>query len=207
MRATKARQTTGITSLRRAFREARRLFGRYRHQRRGADADRSNLIAEAHKRLEQLEWLVLRISTLQTRDGRNDRWTFKPGISDAIARTEHERRGRQRRRLGFEIELLSESFYYLAWRLRQIVVRLPGFKSLGATGIRDVRNHLLEHPEKFSKALNPNFMYGLDLPNGPVLKPFGARQGAIHDRGLYANASELIDEMLNRLRRAVEDGR
>lgn len=101
--------------------------------------------------------------------------------------------------------MLSESFYYFAWRLRQVLVNLPEFKNFNPKGIRNVRYDLLDHPEKVSRALNPNFMYGHDLPNGPVLKPFGARRRPIHDQGLYANTKELLEEFLPRLRRAVEE--
>jgi hypothetical protein len=105
--------------------------------------------------------------------------------------------------VGEEVELLSEAFYYFAWRFRELLTRFPDFKKFDPRGIREVRHDLLEHPEKTSKALNPNFMYGHDLPDGPVLKPFGSRQTDVHDRGLYVNAQELLDELVPRLRRAV----
>jgi hypothetical protein len=188
-----------------SFAEGHRLFSTYRYERRSSGDDQSNWIAEAQKRLEQIDWIVRRISVLQACDERTGRWTWKPGMSHATLTAQHERRSLQQRRLGVEIELLSEGFYYFAWRLRQVLVNLPEFKKFDLRGIRDVRHDLLEHPEKVSRALNPNFMYGHDLPNGPVLKPFGLRRRPIHDQGLFANAGELLEEFLSRLRRALEE--
>lgn len=205
MRRTKDGTANSPVSLRLAFAEGHRLFSTYRYQRRSSGDDQSHWIAEAQKRLEQIDWIVRRISVLQARDDRTGRWTWEPATSTETLRKQQKRRSSKWRRLGAEIELLSEAFYYFAWRLRQVLVNLPEFKKFDPKGIRDVRHDLLDHPEKMSRALNPNFMYGHDLPNGPVLKPFGARRRPIHDRGLYANAKELIEEFLPRLRRAVEE--
>ena len=54
-------------------------------------------------------------------------------------------------RASFEMKLLTESFYYLAGRVRTIVANpgkpLPGLGSFECEGVRDVRNKLLEHAE------------------------------------------------------------
>jgi hypothetical protein len=202
---TKTRKANSSVPLEQAFAEAHRLYSTYRYRRLNSGEDQSNWIAEAQKRLEQIDWIARRISVLQARDDRNGRWRWEPATSSETLRAQHQRRSSKRQRLGAEIELLSEAFYYFAWRFRQVLVNLPEFRKFDPKGIRDVRHDLLDHPEKVSKALNPNFMYGHDLPNGPVLKPFGARRRQIHDQGLYANARELLEEFLPRLRRAVEE--
>lgn len=186
-----------------SFAEARRLFADYRYQRRSVEGASANLIAEAQKRLDQTDWIVQRLQHLQLVQDRIARWHWKPDTPPEILARQHNRRATMQHTLGDQIELLAESFYYFAWRLRQVLVQLPEFKNFDPTGLRDVRFHLLDHPEKTSKALNPNFMYGHDVPTGPVLKPFGPREIEIYDQGLYVNAQEMLDELLPRLRRAV----
>ena len=187
------------------FAEAHRLFSAYRVRHRGAGNPQSDWIAETQKRLEQVDWIIRRIARLQLAQDRIARWHWNPATPQEILARQHRRRAASQHRLGHEIELLCESFYYFAWRLRQVLVNLPEFDDFHPVGVRDVRYHLLDHPEKTSRALNPNFMYGHDLPAGPVLKPFGERQTNVHDRGLYVNAQELLDELLPRLRRAVSE--
>ena len=50
--------------------------------------------------------------------------------------------------LSYEIELHTEHFYYIAFRVRGIINYLPGLKKFESKGIRDVRNKLIEHPDK-----------------------------------------------------------
>ena len=187
------------------FSEALRLLSTYRYRHRGADGPLSNAIAEAQKRLEQLDAIVQRVDRLQRVQDRVDGWQWRADVPEHVARARHARRARAREAIGGEIEILSEAFYYFAWRLRELLVRLPHLKKFNPRGIREVRHDLLEHPERKSKALNPNFMYGLDVQQGPVLKPFGERRADVHDRGLYVNAQEILDELVPRLTAAAGD--
>ena len=87
-----------------------------------------------------------------------------------------------------------EAFYYFAFRLRQIVRKTLNRK-FDPIGVRNIRNHLIEHPI----VSNYNFAYGSDLDFGPVVKPYGSRPEPIHDDGLYRNAQEVIDKLLRLL--------
>ena len=182
----------------------RRLFSDYRHQRRQVDSATSNLIAEAQKRLDQIDWIVQRIWRLQIVNNRIRRRRWNPDTPQDLLGRLQRRRDTLVRSSGSEIELLTESFYYFAWRLQQVLVQLPELGKFNPVGVREVRFDLLDHPEKQSNALNPNFRYGHDLETGPILKPFGARATETHDRGLYIDAQEFLDELLPRLSRASE---
>jgi hypothetical protein len=133
---------------------------------------------EAVKPLGQLDWIVHRVARLEDRDKRAWQRGWKPDPRrDTVE--QHARYAARQRALGDEIELPSESFYYFAWRFREILYNnLPGFtKRFDPKGVRAVRNDLLEHP----KHTIPSFVYGAQRPFGPVLKPFGERQGAPQD--------------------------
>ena len=105
-----------------------------------------------------------------------------------------------------EIELFTETFYFVAWRMMVVLNQrgpymLPGVR-VKARGVRDVRNHLLEHPENHGQNFAQRFVI---TSEGPVLKNMAviARHstGRVEpdrdsvDRGLYANARELHDEL------------
>jgi hypothetical protein len=115
-----------------------------------------------------------------------------------------------------EVVLFTESFYFFAWRLVEILkgsgaFAFDGFTKLEAKGIRLVRNHLLQHPEKYEK----NFRQRLIVTStGPVLKAMfvviRTDTGKVEpekesvDRGLFVNAQELHDEIKERIRKIVE---
>lgn len=106
-----------------------------------------------------------------------------------------------------EIRALTEAFYYFAARLRYILrsEHLPGL-SIEAVGVRNVRNHLIEHSEKKpSRVTAQSFEYG--GPKGPVIK--GSRPAAtpdvFPDAGLYLNAEELRVELERVLSAVVSD--
>jgi hypothetical protein len=168
-------------------------FARYRQNLRSVEQDRADLIAEAQKRLEQLDWLLRRIHRLEQQ---HERLAAKE-VPTTGRPDSHEWQGLRRRqaarsRLSAEIELLTEAFYYFAARCGDILSNhLVEFKGFDARGIRTVRNHLLQHPK--AGAQNPNFGHG--FPNGPVIKPFGN----VIDKGLYTNAAEFRDKALRRL--------
>ena len=181
------------------FAEALVLFGRHRHRMHIAKNGPSDLIAEAHLRLEQAAWLVERV---KSRQGAQHRYSAR-GPRRA-SRLSHARWATTQRTHRTEIQLLCESFYYFAFRLITILEDdLEGFKRLSRKlAITRVRNELIEHP----KVRAPTFMWGVDMPGGPRIKPFGERHDGkkrFHDQGLYINAQELLDKLTPRLRAAT----
>jgi hypothetical protein len=119
-----------------------------------------------------------------------------------------------------EVRLFTEVFYFVAWRLREVLntqgpYAFPHRGNIEAKGIRTVRNLLLEHPEH---ATDPNYRQDLSVTDdGPVLKslaavfyPHTGRAGADPeslDHGLYVNAKEFGQEVEACLQVALDAGR
>ena len=94
------------------------------------------------------------------------------------------------------MRLLLESFYYSAHRVRDILRDnddvLPGLSSFECGGVRNVRNHLVEHPE--GKSGVRIFSIKCGGPVGPQLKPirFTLDPKGTVDEGLHANCKEFL---------------
>jgi hypothetical protein len=194
------------------------LFDRYY---RAVDSARARgfnreLGVELRERLQQMDWLVSRVQELEQRaDNAMAR-------SQAVFRAHVERIQREgldyeaepapghvqltsteaadMLTAEFEIKLNTESFYYLAGRARTLLRHgeepLPGLASFEAKGARDVRNHLLEHPEGASSRVFAN-SWGRGGVSGPVLKSIRNTGGQMvfRDAGLYVNATEFRDRL------------
>ena len=171
------------------FAEVRKRFLRLLAREKRAANPNAGWISEANLRLAQLEWIIARVAKLQATDARLSR-------RRADSTKDRQKARRRRARLGEEIRLLTEAFYYFAFRLCKIV-RKTLKRKFDPVGVRNVRNHLIEHPI----VPNYNFAYGADLYFGPVVKPYGSRPKPIHDEGLYRDAQEVIDQLLRLLDR------
>ncbi|WP_428492630.1 hypothetical protein [Rhodopila sp.] len=98
------------------------------------------------------------------------------------------------------LQFFTEAFYCFAARTRFIIRQLPKLENFEATGVRNVRNHLLEHPEgKSSGVLITSFGYG--GRNGPVVKGlrYDHQVDLWPDPGLFVNAVEFAESLKNRL--------
>lgn len=101
-----------------------------------------------------------------------------------------------------EIRVLTEAFYYFAWRIREIARGMPDLSSFECKGVRTVRNHLIEHPEKTSRVFAQSFAF--DGGQGPVLKgQLVSESKEFQDHGLYPNAEEFMSAFLAVLGRAL----
>ena len=141
---------------------------------------------EAEERLGQLDFLIDRITELQNRAAESE-------LESAL-----------RDDLRFQLKLSAESFYYFAARLTKILQRFPHLKNFDPPGVRDVRNHLIEHPDKASGVTQQNWSFGGEA--GPAFKNI-RRPNQKHvpiDRGLFINAGELRDNLERRLLVAIE---
>ena len=113
-----------------------------------------------------------------------------------------------------EIRLFTEAFYFFAWRLVEILTSrafpFDGLSKLKVKGIRIVRNHLLQHPEKHGQNFRQSFSI---TSNGPIMKTVGPVIRLLPDkieteyegpdRGLFVNAQELYDEIKERIRKSL----
>ena len=177
----------------------------------------AELWIEAEDRLAQLDHLVARIKELQqnTLDlGRESAAAFREAgdqhrrddvsLYHSPALTVANDLGRARDEALFQVKLASESFYYFAARLLGILQSFPHLKNLDAPGIRSVRNHLIEHPEKGSSGVTQQ-NWSLEESRGPAFKN-ARRQGQDHvptDEGLFNNAAELRDRIESKLKQVL----
>ena len=99
-----------------------------------------------------------------------------------------------------ELWLLCEVLYYVAFRAHKILEDMPFGRQFKAPGVRNVRNHLIEHPTgKSSGVVDRTFLVDWD---GPKIKGARTSDTVRHhmDKGLYANVREFLsafDSILN----------
>lgn len=174
---------------------------------------------EVSQRLEQMSFMVDRIKALTVRTAISDRIAevqYLAYVSNIPAQkqTDHEVALRGYREQlekmaplevnDIEIRVLNEAYYYCAFRARQVIQKLPGLTSFESVGVRDVRNKLLEHPEKQSTVIENGFSFGFDC--GPVIK--GVRRAdkfnIFPDQGLYVNAQEFVANLETKLLVAIK---
>jgi len=170
-----------------------------------------DLGAEVKERLEQLDFIVSKVMRLEqtvTAVHRRFETTLKFHLEDLESRgvpfeaepdvpfapmTPEEME--LQKNAVFEMSLLTESFYYIAGRIRTILrnaeAPIPGLTCFECEGVRNTRNHLLEHAEgKNSRVFSRSF--GCGAIQGPVLKAIRStgQKDIFPDRGLYKNAEE-----------------
>src|SRR4051794_26219748 len=112
------------------FERAYDLFERY------SDAPAQNLPAaawEIPRRLRQMDYVLNRMVVTNT---------DLPDVTTTDFRTYQDATA--------IVETYAFSFYFLAWRVREVLRSnpFPGFAKFDPIGVRNVRNHLIEHPEK-----------------------------------------------------------
>jgi hypothetical protein len=105
-----------------------------------------------------------------------------------------------------EMKVLTEAFYYKAFRVRAVIRMLPSpaLRGFECPPVRDVRNHLLEHPEgRASGVITGGFGFGGSV--GPVLKHGRPAwvPSMFADSGLYANADQYRRTLESALEAAV----
>jgi hypothetical protein len=174
-----------------------------------------DLAAEVSERLRQLSFLCDKIKELEAQITQlgilicEVTEKTKGTLSAEDTAIAHTRIG-VHTSFGFEIRLYVETFYYFAFRIRTILQHkskpLFNLHKFECIGVRDVRNHLIEHPEKQG---SPIYMQSWSVggnTQGPQLK--NARReiqaSSFYDRGLWVNVEEfrinlekLLDKAIN----------
>lgn len=186
---------------------------------KGMSRRAEHMLHEVRGRLRALQWLHHRLVDLDRRLEQEQRKQQPPGTPVPnvmkLVFTDAARPDCQTYRhaalpfaLSDELRVLLEAFYYSAHRVRDIfrdsANELPGLSNFEAVGVRNVRNHLVEHPGGKSGVLVFSFAAG--GPVGPQLKPvrWSLDSPGTHDEGLHKNAAE-FDKSLNRiLERGIE---
>lgn len=148
---------------------------------------------EADKRLRQLRSLLKEVTGL---------CNFSTDLAQVLTWSDE-----QKARFGLEqiermdrIELLTESFYWIAHRTSSAIRGMPGLKPFKAVGVRDVRNWMLEHVDNPHSGIR-SAGFGLGGPAGPTLAtiPYGK------DKGLFVNAEEFFAEVQRVTSRCIKN--
>jgi hypothetical protein len=105
------------------------------------------------------------------------------------------------------LRVYVEAFYYSAHRVRDILrdhkADLPGLLGFEAEGVRNVRNHLVEHTSRGNGVLVPSIACG--GPVGPQLRllRWSLDPPGTQDRGLPANVAEFLSGLQRTIQRAI----
>lgn len=179
-------RTQHFESLLEQAEKAERLFRDY-FQINGAEFRKTNINyrSEISVKLRQLSLIFSRLidtSRLMDAETRRDRMPSNLSLDS--------------------MKFYSEAFYWFAWRARQAMEFVPGLHKFDCPLVRNIRNRLLEHPEKGSGIITGNFNTGFE---GPIVKP--ASMDKLHewDRGLFPNAVEYFDNLDAMLERAINN--
>ncbi len=173
----------------------------------GPDPARNDLGAEALERLNQLAFISAQLKGIDEQFGTMVMLTKV----NEHGKEEHYNATHERdENLRFVMRLLTESYYYFAFRLRQILRNsahpFVGLASFESVGVRDVRNHLIEHPEgKSSRIFNRTFSWaqesGMHLKTGRQ----AWESSEFIDAGFVANSDEFNISLSASLDRASEE--
>jgi hypothetical protein len=160
---------------------------------------------EVLNRLRQMGWLCHKIRMLEVYQNELlDEFQSGQWPSEGLAK-DHPILLRSRSNM-FELQIMVESFYYFAFRSREVIRILPGLKNFECEGIRNVRNHLLEHPENPTNgAIAGAFGFDNDA-SGPKIKMvrFPSKNEKSPDNGLWINSIEFIENLSLKLNAATE---
>lgn len=87
----------------------------------------------------------------------------------------------------------TENIYNDLWSIKERLNNVSIYRNFNPSGVRDVRNHLIVHAEKYGATL---YSFGVQT-NGPVLRPVKPSDSkANHDKGLVSNVEEFLSEII-----------
>lgn len=124
-------------------------------------------------------------------------YTDTEGKSNILHNIENKKKENKLQRLTIE-------FYQTAFRIIKITEKIPHLNKFTSNGVRDIRNHLIEHPEgKASRITFNSFSYSKN--DGPYIK--GVRRNNeinFMDRGFKVNSQEFISNFTKVLKKACD---
>jgi hypothetical protein len=178
-----------------------------------------HLLHELRGRLRTLQWLHARLIDLDQKIEAQARAELPLGQSETAVRicvfSDHGRPHCEDHREGQlpfsdadELRALLEAFYYCGFRIRDILrdgrKELGGLGAFEAVGVRNVRNHLVEHPDGVSGVIVSSFSAG--GPVGPRIRPirWSLDPPGTNDPGLHANATEFNAALESLLEAAIQ---
>ena len=160
----------------------------------------SRWIYEIEKRLQQMSFSCNKASEYEEKIMT---LLLSKGFDLNLCKNEYDK-------LLIEAEYYVETFYYIAFRVREIIKKknnssylFPELNNFESKSVCNVRNHLLEHPEKHGGVLTPCFGVGGDC--GPILKPAFSKNDKPQsmDKGMWLNIKEFKENLEEILLKAV----
>jgi hypothetical protein len=129
--------------------------------------------AEIGKKIAQINWLVSKAQILNSPVS----GSIKEGKSLDLESI-------------WELEIITESFYYFVGRIVELFKRNPNFVNVPPSDAEKIRHQLLQHPEtqKERQKSSPSFECG--SVDGPRIKSYSGPAGSLNDNGLFENARE-----------------
>lgn len=181
------------------FEEAIALYESYYRTNSETKGFNKDSAMEVINKLKKLQWLFNRIWNME--DEAN---YFSQEIVKTVASGNQVPQERlvEHSSNELEIEILTEAFYYIAWRvLGSLLCHIfPEIKGQ-VKGVDNVRNKLIEHPhDKDSKVFLLSFSHGGTV--GPVIKSVRyTEQISIYpDKGLWPNIDEFLSKLIEVLK-------
>jgi hypothetical protein len=145
----------------------------------------TDLEAEIRRKLEQLNWVVSRCQVLN-----GAVVAEMPGIGEDFKQEDLDNYFSDMK-LQMELEILTESFYTIAWRIYQILKQIPGTKNFECKEVRGIRNLLMVHPEDHKENPKTFPMFSMsDGQEGPKIKGYVTEGHPVEDNGLFYNAKK-----------------
>jgi hypothetical protein len=124
---------------------------------------------EASKRLRQLQWIVEKVISLCALSDEQHLQMAQMLATKPLTDPYYQHHGLAQIELNDQIEIHTETFYWISQRTAAVLREMPGLKSFKAAGARDVRSWLLEHVEKPSGSTTVESGWGGN--NGPTWPP------------------------------------
>jgi hypothetical protein len=159
---------------------------RFRRAQRGKGEILASFIVEAQIRLKQAEYFLKRFRQIE-RELSSDDGSIRASAGGGLSTHIHDPAD--------VLRAYGEAFYYFAWRARDALAAIPDVSlRFDPVGIRNVRNHMLEHPNTEHGLMASWWQF--DCPEGLILAPGSpVGQAKFTDKGLYPNAQEFVEKL------------
>ena len=192
-----------------AFQRGLGLLERVEVATRRADSKNTGAVewlVEARTRLEQALFLLKKFRQTELEHAEAERDVtalLRQRLSPKETLARQRDLSPKRRETGDAIKVYGEAFYYFAFQCKEAFDRLDGTGAFAKfnfdpVGVRTARNQMIAHPSGPNGVLVKWWTFNCDA--GLVLQP---ESGTGPDRGLYPNAEEFIEQLTQRLERAL----
>lgn len=159
------------------FEDSLYKFFDYRKRRFDKKESLSGYDAEIGHKLMQLNWLIAKAQRLNN------------AVVDAA------KEGKHASEEFYELQIITECFYYFVGRLTELFSRNSNFGNIPRSNAENIRHQLLQHPETQKERQKPSPSFECGANEGPKIKSYTGPDGAMVDAGMFLNASEFNEKL------------